>query len=80
MVVIGGVGSTSGPLIGVVAYWFITDRLEDSNTWRFIILGTVAAFMAIVSRGGIDGLLQKIHPFDVFPIRRRLRVTRDEPV
>ena len=79
MVVIGGVGSTSGPLIGVVAYWFITDRLEDSNTWRFIILGTVAAFMAIVSRGGIDGLLQKIHPFDVFPIRRRLRVTRDEP-
>ena len=35
--------------------------------------------MAVVSRGGIDGLLQRIHPFDVFPIRRRLRVTRDEP-
>ncbi|HZB39971.1 MAG TPA: hypothetical protein VE487_03350, partial [Ilumatobacter sp.] len=80
MVVIGGVGSTSGPLIGVVIYWFITDRLEDSDTWRFIILGTVAGFMAVVSRGGIDGLLQRIHPFDVFPIRRRLRVTRDEPV
>ena len=41
---------------------------------------TVAGFMAVVSRGGIDGLLQKIHPFDVFPIRRRLRVTREDPV
>jgi branched-chain amino acid transport system permease protein len=80
MVVIGGVGSTSGPMIGVVIYWFITDRLEDSDTWRFIILGTVAAFMAVVSRGGIDGLLQRIHPFDVFPIRRRLKITRDDEV
>jgi len=80
MVVIGGVGSTSGPLIGVLIYWFINDRLEHSDTWRFIILGTVAGFMAIVSRGGIDGLLQKIHPFDVFPIRRRLKISRDEPV
>jgi branched-chain amino acid transport system permease protein len=78
MVVIGGVGSTSGPLIGVVIYWFINDRLEDSDTWRFIILGTVAGFMAVVSRGGIDGLLQKIHPFDVFPIRRRLKVTGED--
>ena len=73
--VIGGVGSTSGPLIGVAIYWVITDRLEDSDTWRFIILGTVAGFMALVSRGGIDGLLQRIHPFEVFPIRRRLKVT-----
>lgn len=75
MVVIGGVGSTSGPLIGVAIYWFITDRLEDSNTWRFIILGTVAAFMAVVSRGGVDGILQRIRPFEIFPIRRRLEVT-----
>ena len=79
MVVIGGVGSSSGPLIGVAIYWVITDRLEDSDTWRFIILGTVAGFMAVVSRGGIDGLLQRVRPFDVFPIRRRLKVTaRDD--
>jgi branched-chain amino acid transport system permease protein len=80
MVVIGGVGSTSGPLIGVAIYWVITDRLEDSDTWRFIILGTVAGFMALVARGGIDGLLQRIHPFEVFPIRRRLKVTERSEV
>ena len=40
IVVIGGVGSQTGPIIGVVIYWFITDRFEGSDTWRFIILGT----------------------------------------
>ena len=77
IVVIGGVGSQTGPIIGVVIYWFITKRFEDSDTWRFIILGTVAVVMAAVARSGVDGLLQRIHPFEVFPVRRRLR--QEEP-
>jgi branched-chain amino acid transport system permease protein len=75
MVVIGGVGSMSGPLIGVAIFWFISDQFEDADTWRFVILGLTAAVMAVVSPRGIDGLLQRIRPFDVFPIRRRLQVT-----
>ena len=73
IVVIGGVGSQTGPIIGVVIFWFITDRFEDSDTWRFIILGSVAVVMAAVARSGVDGLLQRIHPFEIFPVRRRLR-------
>jgi len=75
--VIGGVGSQIGPIIGVVIFWFITDRFEDSDTWRFIILGSVAVVMAAVARSGVNGLLQRIHPFEIFPVRRRLR--QDEP-
>lgn len=75
IVVIGGVGSTLGPIIGVAIYWFITWRFEDSNTWRFIILGLFAVAMAVVSRRGIDGLIQRWRPFEVFPVRRRLRRT-----
>ena len=75
IVVIGGVGSQTGPIIGVVIYWFITKRFED--TWRFIILGTVAVVMAAVARSGVDGLLQRIHPIELFPVRRRLR--QEEP-
>ncbi len=77
IVVIGGVGSTLGPLIGVAIYWFITWRLEDANTWRFIILGAIAVLMAVVSRRGVDGLIQARKPFEVFPIRRRLRIDPD---
>jgi branched-chain amino acid transport system permease protein len=76
IVVIGGVGSTIGPIIGVLVFWFISDRFEDADTWRFIILGIVAAVMAVVARGGINGLLQRIHPFELFPVQRRLRVRR----
>lgn len=73
IVVIGGVGSTLGPFIGVAIYWFITWRLEDANTWRFIILGVTAVLVAVVTRGGVDGLLQRWRSFEIFPIRRRLR-------
>lgn len=79
MVVIGGVGSMSGPLIGVAIFWFISDQFEDADTWRFVILGLTAAVMAVVSPRGIDGLLQRIRPFDVFPIRRRLQATAADP-
>jgi hypothetical protein len=61
-----------------VIYWFITKRFEDSDTWRFIILGTVAVVMAAVARSGVDGLLQHIHPFELFPVGRRLR--KEEPL
>jgi branched-chain amino acid transport system permease protein len=79
IVVIGGVGSQTGPIIGVVIFWFNTDRFEDSDTWRFIILGSVAVVMAAVARSGVDGLLQRIHPFEIFPVRRRLRREGGEP-
>ncbi|MEM8621352.1 MAG: branched-chain amino acid ABC transporter permease [Actinomycetota bacterium] len=77
IVVIGGVGSVRGPLIGVAIYWFISEQFEDSDTWRFIILGSAATLMALVSREGVDGLLQRIRPFEIFPIRRRLLLDGD---
>jgi hypothetical protein len=33
--------------------------------------------MAAVARSGVDGLAQEIHPFGVFPVRRRL--CQEEP-
>lgn len=72
IVIIGGVGSPVGPIIGVAIYWFITERFENQDTWRFIILGSFAAIMAVAAPKGIWGLLQRWRPFDVFPTARRL--------
>jgi branched-chain amino acid transport system permease protein len=80
IVVIGGVGSTLGPVIGVAVYWFITWWLEDADTSRFIVLGATAVLVAVVSRRGVDGLLQKWKPFEIFPIRRRVRPARAQAV
>jgi branched-chain amino acid transport system permease protein len=76
--VIGGVGSTTGPIIGVLVYWFIDEQLTDADSWRFIILGTVAAGMAVIAPRGIYGLLQRWRPMQFFPVRRRL-VPPEEP-
>lgn len=70
--VIGGVGSTTGPIIGVLVYWAIDEQFADAETWRFIILGLVAAAMAIVAPRGIYGLIQRWRPVQFFPVRRRV--------
>jgi len=37
------------------------------------VLGTVAIVLAIAAPRGIYGLLQRLHPLQLFPVRRRLR-------
>ncbi|MEM7288309.1 MAG: branched-chain amino acid ABC transporter permease [Actinomycetota bacterium] len=73
IVIIGGVGSTTGPIIGVAIFWFISEQFEDADTWRFIILGGVAAVMAVFAPRGVYGLIQQWRPFQLFPVRARLR-------
>ena len=72
IVVIGGVGSTAGPIFGVGVYWLLERLLDDADTWRFIVLGALAAVMAIVAPGGLYGLVNDRRPVELFPVRRRL--------
>jgi branched-chain amino acid transport system permease protein len=76
IVVIGGVGSTTGPIIGTLVFWVLRDQLADQGVWYLIVLGAVAITMAIVAPKGIYGLLQRVHPLQFFPVRRRLREAR----
>ncbi len=63
IVVIGGVGSTTGPIIGVLVFWALDEQLADKRRrGRFVILGTLAAAMAIVAPKGIYGLIQRWRP------------------
>ena len=70
--VIGGVGSTTGPVLGVLVFWLIDEQLSDAEAWRFIVLGGIAAAMAIAAPRGLYGLIQRWRPLQFFPVRRRL--------
>lgn len=76
IVVIGGVGSTTGPIFGVIVYWLVSDKITDwfdlDDPWRFIILGSLAALFAVAAPKGLYGLLQRWKPVQFFPVRRRL--------
>ena len=60
MVVLGGMGSTFGPLFGAVALLVLEEVLSGITEYWQIILGPLLLLVVLFARGGIDGLLGKI--------------------
>ena len=60
MVVLGGVASPFGPLIGAVALLVLEEVLSGITEYWQIILGPMLLLVVLFARGGIDGLLQKV--------------------
>jgi branched-chain amino acid transport system permease protein len=67
-VLIGGLGSVEGPVIGAVVFFVLQQYLANYNAWYLIILGSVAMFMAIWARRGIWGLFTAKVPVHLFPV------------
>jgi len=59
MVVLGGMGSTFGPLFGAVALLVLDEVLSGITEYWQIILGPLLLLVVLFARGGIDGLLGK---------------------
>jgi branched-chain amino acid transport system permease protein len=58
MVVLGGMGSAFGPLIGAVALLVLEEALSGITEYSQIILGPLLLLVVLYARGGIDGLLR----------------------
>ena len=61
MVVLGGMASAFGPLIGAVALLVLEEVLSDITEYWQIILGPLLLLVVLFARGGIDGLLVNWH-------------------
>ena len=72
IVVIGGIGTIEGPIIGAVLYYFLRDRFQDHQTVYLISMGVVAIAVALWLQGGIWGTIRRRFGVDLFPVRRRL--------
>jgi branched-chain amino acid transport system permease protein len=57
MVLLGGMGSSFGPLIGSVALLVAEEALSRITTYPNLLLGPLLLVVALVARGGIAGLL-----------------------
>jgi branched-chain amino acid transport system permease protein len=60
MVVLGGMASPFGPLIGAVALLVLEEALSGITEYWQIILGPLLLLVVLFARGGIDGLLQAL--------------------
>ena len=57
MVVLGGMGSLFGPVMGAIVYWLLQDVLSDLTEHWQIIFGPFLILVVLFARGGIDGIL-----------------------
>jgi branched-chain amino acid transport system permease protein len=72
IVVIGGIGTIEGPLLGVLVFYFLQTNLAHFGTWYLILLGAFAIVIMLFAPRGIWGYLAERHGLVLFPIRRRL--------
>lgn len=69
IVVIGGIGSFEGPIIGTIVFFAIREYLANIGVWHFIILGVLSIAIVIVEPRGLWGLLRRFMPGDIIPVR-----------
>ncbi|MBE0596987.1 MAG: branched-chain amino acid ABC transporter permease [Desulfuromonadales bacterium] len=78
VVVIGGIGTIEGPIIGIIIYFILREYLSDYGTWYMITLGTVAIGVMLLVPDGIWGLIAKKFNIRLFNTRSRLDVFSSE--
>lgn len=82
MVVIGGLGTIEGPVLGAVSWYLLRDYLTDPDSllhldeqWYLIATGAIAVSFALYVRRGLWGVVQRIVPqLAMFPVRHRLQL------
>lgn len=72
IVMVGGLGSIEGVLIGALIYFFADRWFGEYGATYLVVLGLLTLFMALFARGGIWGLICKVVDAPWFPTRRTL--------
>jgi branched-chain amino acid transport system permease protein len=74
IVVIGGLGSIEGPILGAVLYYVIQQQLQDQGVWYLVVLGAVAILAVLLLPKGLWGLLSRNGALQIFPVVYRVNV------
>jgi branched-chain amino acid transport system permease protein len=74
-VIIGGIGTIEGPILGTLLYFALRQTFSDYGAWYLIALGLVAIVVMIRFPRGIYGELAGRFGWRFFPIQRILRQT-----
>jgi branched-chain amino acid transport system permease protein len=72
VVIIGGVGTIEGPIVGVIVFYALQRYLADFGTWYLILLGGLAIVTMLFAPKGIWGYVAQRYHVALFPMRRML--------
>ncbi len=76
IVVIGGIGTLEGPIIGTLLFFALREVLADYGTIYLIALGLVAILVMLKAPNGVWGLIRDRFDLEFFPLSYRVR-TKD---
>jgi len=72
IVVIGGIGSIEGPIVGALIYFALRETLSDLGSVYLLILGALAILVMLAAPRGVWGALQSRFPVSLFPTGYRV--------
>ena len=72
IVVIGGIGTIEGPVIGAIIFYLLQRYLADFGAWYLILLGTLAITVMLFAPRGLWGFVAERYGVTLFPTRRWL--------
>lgn len=72
IVVIGGIGTLEGPIIGTIVFFLLRELLADFGSGYMIFLGVVAVVVMLKAPQGLWGLVAGRYGIQLFPLERRL--------
>ncbi|KMW60409.1 Branched-chain amino acid transport system permease protein LivM [Candidatus Rhodobacter oscarellae] len=78
IVVIGGIGTIEGPIIGTLVFFALRETLADLGTIYLIVLGLVAIVMMLRAPKGIWGLVRSRFDLQLFPLGYRVIAPKPE--
>ncbi|MBY6141263.1 branched-chain amino acid ABC transporter permease [Leisingera daeponensis] len=72
IVVIGGLGTIEGPILGVLVFFALQSLLADFGTWYLMALGLAGIAVMLFAPRGLWGLISERTGLQLFPVQRRL--------
>lgn len=72
IVVIGGIGTLEGPIIGTLIFFALRETLADLGSIYLIALGVVAIVVMLKAPQGLWGLVRARTGAELFPLSRRV--------
>ncbi|MEJ0011656.1 MAG: branched-chain amino acid ABC transporter permease [Bauldia sp.] len=72
IVVIGGIGTIEGPIVGTVIFVVLRSTLSGYGPWYLILLGLLGIAVMLIAPKGIWGVFSARTGIHLFPTRRRL--------
>ena len=73
MVLVGGLGTFEGPILGAILFFVIQQEFADQGAWYLIGLGVAAIAFALLLPRGIWGLVESRWHIQLLPVGYSLR-------